>query len=88
VPARFHGYEYGDDRDNSLSGVISSIGIVSPSNDRDRKSKPRADHPLWIGGPTLSALAIRAGLVDEVRMLISPVSVGSGIVYLRYRVAV
>jgi len=44
--------------------------------------KKAAQRPLSIGGPTLAADAIRAGLVDEVRMLVSPVAVGGGIPFL------
>ena len=33
---------------------------------------------LSIGGPTLAATALRAGLVDEIRLLLSPVVVGGG----------
>lgn len=33
---------------------------------------------LSIGGPTLAASALRAGLVDEIRLLLNPVVVGGG----------
>jgi dihydrofolate reductase len=38
-----------------------------------------AQRDVSIGGPTLAAAALRAGLVDEVRLLLSPVSVGGGL---------
>jgi dihydrofolate reductase len=38
-----------------------------------------AGSDVSIGGPTLAAAALRAGLVDEIRLLLSPVSVGGGL---------
>jgi dihydrofolate reductase len=35
-----------------------------------------------VGGPELAASAIRAGLVDEFQMFVSPVAVGGGKRYL------
>ncbi len=43
-----------------------------------RELKASADSDLSIGGPGLAAQAIRAGLVDEYRLFVSPVVVGSG----------
>ncbi len=43
-----------------------------------RQLKASADSDLSIGGPGLAAQAIRAGLVDEFRLFLSPVIVGSG----------
>ena len=43
---------------------------------RHRKATAAAD--LSIGGPTLAAEALRAGLVDEVALYLHPVSVGGG----------
>ena len=40
--------------------------------------KEAADQDLSIGGPTLAAHAIRAGLVDEYHFFITPVVVGGG----------
>lgn len=40
------------------------------------------DRDVSIGGPTLAASALRAGLVDEIQQLISPVVVGGGIRFL------
>jgi dihydrofolate reductase len=44
--------------------------------------KEAADGDLSIGGPTFAAHALRAGLVDEVRVLVSPVAVGGGTRFL------
>jgi dihydrofolate reductase len=38
-----------------------------------------AERDVSVGGPTLAAAALRAGLVDEVQLLLSPVSVGGGL---------
>jgi dihydrofolate reductase len=43
-----------------------------------RAIKDAADRDLSIGGPALAAHAFRAGLVDEVRLFVSPLSVGGG----------
>ncbi len=40
--------------------------------------KGSAERDLSVGGPGLAAHAIRAGLVDEIRLLIVPVIVGGG----------
>jgi dihydrofolate reductase len=38
----------------------------------------RIGRDLSIGGPALAAHAFRAGLVDEVRLFVSPLTVGGG----------
>jgi dihydrofolate reductase len=40
--------------------------------------KDAAERDLSIGGPALAAHAFRAGLVDEVRLFVSPLTVGAG----------
>lgn len=47
-----------------------------------RELKARAIRDLALGGPTLAAHAIRAGLVDEFHLLIAPVIAGGGNPYL------
>jgi dihydrofolate reductase len=44
--------------------------------------KSSAEKNLSIGGPTLAAAAITAGLVDEFHLLIHPVAVGGGTPFL------
>ena len=44
-----------------------------------RLLKAASDRDLSIGGPTLAAHAIRAGLVDELHLIINPVIVGGGV---------
>jgi dihydrofolate reductase len=43
-----------------------------------RAMKERADGDISVGGPELAAQAIKAGLVDEVHLFLSPVVVGGG----------
>lgn len=43
-----------------------------------RELKARSERNLSIGGPTLAAEAIRAGLVDEYWVFIAPIIVGGG----------
>ena len=46
--------------------------------DAVRKLKAEATHDVGIGGATLAAQAIRAGLVDEFHLLVAPVVAGGG----------
>lgn len=43
-----------------------------------RRMKAAADHDLSVGGPELAAQAIRAGLVDEIRLFLAPIVIGGG----------
>jgi dihydrofolate reductase len=43
-----------------------------------RSVKASADRDLSIGGPDLAGQAIAAGLVDEIELFVSPISVGGG----------
>ncbi|MFI9818226.1 dihydrofolate reductase family protein [Saccharothrix variisporea] len=47
-----------------------------------RKLKAETDGALEVGGPTLAAPLIRAGLVDEFHLLVAPVAVGGGTPFL------
>ena len=64
-----------------------SLGNVSTARtrlERDfdpgsvREMKARAERDITVGGPELAAEAIRAALVDEIHLVISPVMVGGG----------
>jgi dihydrofolate reductase len=46
--------------------------------DAVRALKQGADRDISIGGPGIAGHALRAGLVDELRLYLSPVSVGGG----------
>ena len=50
--------------------------------------KAGATRDLAMGGPTLAAHAIRAGLVDEYHLLIAPVIAGGGNPYLPGKISV
>ena len=69
--------------------VVFSRTLDRPSSERTRierefdadavrQLKADAGQDLAVGGPELAASAIRAGLVDEFQMFISPVAVGGG----------
>jgi dihydrofolate reductase len=53
-----------------------------------RELKAGATRDLAVGGPTLAAHAIRAGLVDEYHLLIAPIIAGGGNPYLPGKVSV
>jgi dihydrofolate reductase len=46
--------------------------------DAVRRMKATAERDISIGGPTLAARAIAAGLVDELHLFVAPVVVGGG----------
>jgi dihydrofolate reductase len=69
--------------------VVYSTTLAGPETPRTRVErafepeavralKAAADRDLSIGGPTLAAHALRAGLVDEVQLFLTPVIVGGG----------
>ena len=65
--------------------VVYSRTLEEPSTARTRIEREfdpeavrRMDGDLSIGGAELAGLAIRAGLVDELRLFVSPVVVGGG----------
>jgi dihydrofolate reductase len=64
----------------TLETVSSERTRIERNFDSDavRQLKTSAERDLSIGGPTLAAHAIRAGLVDEIGLFLSPVVVGGG----------
>lgn len=69
--------------------IVFSKTLKAPSTKRTRIErdfdanairdlKRTASKPLCIGGAALAAEAFRAGLVDEVHLMLAPVSVGGG----------
>jgi dihydrofolate reductase len=40
--------------------------------------KARADRDITVGGPQLAAQAFKAGLVDEIHLILTPIIVGGG----------
>ena len=64
----------------SLDAVTSAKTRLERSFDPDavREMKASAERDFSVGGPDLAAQAIRAGLVDEIQLFLSPVVVGGG----------
>ena len=67
----------------TLQSVSSAKTRLLQRFDSDlvRELKAGATRDMAIGGPTLAAHAIRAGLVDEYDLLIAPVVAGGGTAY-------
>ncbi|MEV6488567.1 dihydrofolate reductase family protein [Actinoplanes sp. NPDC051633] len=65
---------------STLESVDSERTRIERSFDPDaiRTLKEGSDRDLSIGGPGLSGHAYRAGLIDEVRLFLSPVIIGGG----------
>ena len=59
-------------------GTARTTVVHAFDADAVRVRKARDQRDLAIGGPTLAAHALRAGLVDELQMLLMPVVVGGG----------
>jgi dihydrofolate reductase len=64
----------------TLETVSSAKTRIEREFDLDeiRRLKAAAERDLSIGGPELAAAAIRAGLVDEYQLFLTPVVVGGG----------
>ncbi|HEX5622174.1 MAG TPA: dihydrofolate reductase family protein [Solirubrobacteraceae bacterium] len=66
------------------SRTLSEVGSARTRIEREfspdavRSLKASAERDIAIGGPELAAEAIRAGLVDELHLIVSPVVVGGG----------
>jgi dihydrofolate reductase len=64
----------------SLESVSSARTRIERTFDPDavRRMKATANRDLSVGGPDLAAQALRAGLVDETQLFLSPIVVGGG----------
>jgi dihydrofolate reductase len=64
----------------TLETVSSEKTRIERSFDPEaiQEMKAAADRNISVGGPTLAADAIRAGLVDEIGLFVSPIVVGAG----------
>ena len=66
------------------SRTLSSVSTARTRIEREfdpeavRALKAAADRDVSVGGPELAGHALRAGLVDECRLLLSPIVVGGG----------
>jgi dihydrofolate reductase len=67
------------------SRTLATVSSARTRIERDfdpeavRRMKGAAERDLSVGGPTLAAEAIRAGLVDEYHVFVMPVVVGGGV---------
>jgi dihydrofolate reductase len=67
-----------------FSKTLETVSSERTRNERNfdpeavREMKAAADRDISVGGPTLAAEAIRAGLVDEIHLFLAPVVVGGG----------
>lgn len=68
----------------TLATVSSERTKIADDFDADeiRRLKSSADTGLLIGGATLAAEALRAGLVDEIQQFVCPVIIGGGLPFL------
>ncbi|SEP56219.1 dihydrofolate reductase family protein [Arthrobacter sp. OV608] len=69
---------------SSLAHATTARTRVERSFNPDavRELKAGTDRNIGIGGATLAAAALRAGLVDECQIFVNPVAVGGGLRYL------
>ena len=64
----------------TLTDPVTKRTRIVPAFDADevRTVKEASSADLLVGGPELAAHALRAGVVDEVSVVLSPVTVGAG----------
>jgi dihydrofolate reductase len=64
----------------TLETASSARTRIEPAFEPDavRELKAAAERDLAVGGPDLAAQALRAGLVDECQLFLSPIVVGGG----------
>ena len=69
---------------SSLATVNTARTRIERTFDADavRTLKDSTSGKISIGGPTLAAAALQAGLVDECQLFVNPVAVGGGLRYL------
>jgi dihydrofolate reductase len=69
---------------SSLTSVDTARTRIERAFDAEavRKLKESTDGKISIGGPTLAAAALQAGLVDECQLFVNPVAVGGGLRFL------
>jgi dihydrofolate reductase len=66
------------------SRTVETVSSARTRIERDfnpeaiRQMKAQAGRDITVGGPNLAAQAIRAGLVDELQMFVTPILVGGG----------
>jgi dihydrofolate reductase len=64
----------------TLESVSSARTSIEREFDPDaiRRLKAEAQHDISVGGPDLAGQAIKAGLVDELHLFVTPIVVGGG----------
>jgi len=64
----------------TLTDPLTKRTRIVPAFDADevRGLKVESSAELLVGGPGLAAHALRAGVVDEIRLVLAPVTVGAG----------
>jgi dihydrofolate reductase len=72
----------------TLEAVSSARTRIERAFDLEavRQMKAQAGRDITVGGPDLAAQAIKAGLVDELQLFLTPIVVGGGICSLRTNV--
>lgn len=65
---------------NTLKAPSSARTCIERTFDAEaiRQMKQTSDHDISIGGANLASQAIQAGLVDEMHLFITPVTIGGG----------
>jgi len=69
---------------NVYSKTLQTVSTTRTRIERDfdpeaiRQMKARAERDISVGGPDLAAQAIKAGLVDELQLFVTPIVVGGG----------
>ena len=64
----------------SLGSVSSERTRIERTFEPDvvRRMKAETERDIGVGGPDLAGQALRAGLIDEIRLFLSPIVVGGG----------
>jgi dihydrofolate reductase len=62
----------------TLDAAATDKTRIERAFDVDAVRARKATGELTIGGPTLAAVALKAGLVDEIHLFVAPVTVGDG----------
>lgn len=56
----------------------STLAVGSPAEETARLKRGRGGGLLWVGGSSLAAAFLEQGLLDELRLIVTPVLLGKG----------